>query len=61
VQAFYAFAALYLAIGLLRAWRAPGCASAPGLRGQITPCLRVLGTGLLWPERWRARLDPFNF
>ena len=61
VQAFYAFATLYLAIGLVTALRMPGRAARPGLRGQVGLCLSVLGAGLFWPDRWRARRDPFSF
>jgi hypothetical protein len=61
VQAFYVFAALYLAIGLVTAARVPGRAARPGLRAQIQVSLTVLGAGLFWPDRWRARFDPFSF
>jgi hypothetical protein len=61
VLEFYAFAAAYLAVALAVAWRAPARARRPGLRGQLTVARAVLGAGLLWPERWAARVGPFGF
>jgi hypothetical protein len=75
VQAFYAFAVVYLAIALWAAQRAgrqvpsqiPG--QVPGqigrrtgrfaLRRQRAILVAVLEAGLLWPERWRALLASF--
>ena len=61
VQAFYAVAAIYLAVGLASALRAPGRAARPGLGGQLAVARGVLAAGLLWPERWRAGFDPLSF
>jgi hypothetical protein len=61
VQAFYAFAAFYLVIGLMAARRVPGRPARPGLGGHLRVLGTVLGTGLFWPEQLRARLDPFSF
>ncbi|MBI3514899.1 MAG: hypothetical protein HY060_12680 [Proteobacteria bacterium] len=57
---FYVFAALYLAVALVVAWRTPGRPVGAGLRGQLAVTRAVLGAALLWPERWRAGLDPFS-
>jgi hypothetical protein len=61
VLEFYACAAVYLAVALAVAWRSPGRARHPGLRGQLKVARAVLGAGLLWPERWAARVGPFGF
>jgi hypothetical protein len=59
VHVFYLCAAAYFAIGLVAAVKAPGRARRPGLRGQIAVTADVLKSGLLWPERWRARIELF--
>ncbi len=57
---FHVFAALYLAVALVVAWRAPGRPARVGLRAQLAVTCAVLGAGLLWPERWRTGLDRFS-
>ncbi len=57
VEVFYAFAAVYLFIGLMVARRAAAPIRRPGWRGQLGVLCAVLGSGLLWPERLRAALD----
>ncbi|MBV8168592.1 MAG: hypothetical protein JO021_17485 [Alphaproteobacteria bacterium] len=59
MQVFYAFAAIYLFIGLVLARRATAHAARPGWRGQIGVLCAVLGAGLLWPERLGSR-GPFD-
>jgi hypothetical protein len=60
VQAFYAATAAYLVIGLVAACRMKARAARPGWRAQLGVLCAVLGVGLLWPERLRAELDPFD-
>lgn len=51
---FYAFAVVYLAIGLWAARRAPGRARRAGLRGQLAVTTGILAVGLLWPDHCRS-------
>lgn len=60
MQAFYALAAAYLAVGLTIAWRAPAPATPRGWRGQLGALGAVLGLGLLWPEHLRAAQDQLD-
>lgn len=51
---FYAFAVVYLAIGLWVARRAPGRARRAGLRAQLAVTAGILAVGLFWPDRCRT-------